>query len=179
VRDCLGGTEAGDAGEVAVTDRAVRDTLRSGLFTSRGASRVGWAHQTFAEHLAGRFLIYHGVRGKPLRDLLLAPDGHVYPQLRPVAAWLMALPHGEFDWLATQDPELLLAAPIDISRSDVRKQAVDALFHRAATGAYSHRSDIASTASPTPALPATSAPDSSMAHRNNVSWRSRSRTTAG
>lgn len=139
VHDCTGGRVAGVGQDVAVTNAAVRDTLRSGLFTSRGASLVGWAHQTFAEHLAARFLAAHLVRGKRLRDLLFASDRHVYPQLRPVAAWLIALHPGEYDWLAGDDPELLVVSPVDIARPAVREQVVRVLFTRAAAGDFTHR----------------------------------------
>lgn len=134
VHDCTGVGQ-----DVAATNAAVRDTLRSGLFTSRGASLAGWAHKTFAEHLAARFLAARRVRGKQLRDLLLAPDRHVYPQLRPVAAWLIALHRGEYDWLAGEDPELLVVSPVDVSRPAVREQVVHALFARAAAGEFTQR----------------------------------------
>jgi hypothetical protein len=140
VRDCAGGTELGTTGPVAVSEEAIRETLRTGLFTSRGAARVGWAHHTFAEHLTARLLLAHSLHEKQVRNLLVAADGEVYPQLRPVAAWLMAQsPGGEYDWLVEQDPELLLTAPVDIPRPQVRERAVTGLFRLAAAGDYRHR----------------------------------------
>ncbi len=139
VRECAGSTEPGAVGAVAVSEDAVRETLRTGLFGSRGAARVGWAHHTFAEHLTARFLIAHQLHQKQLRSLLVAADGQVYPQLRPVAAWLLALSAGEFDWLAEQDPELLLTAPVDVPRPQLRQRAVAGLFRLAAAGDYHNR----------------------------------------
>ena len=141
VRECAGGAEPGATGTVAVSEDAVQGVLRTGLFTSRGASRVGWAHQTFAEHLTARFLLAHPLHEKQVRSLLVARDGQVYPQLRPVAAWLMALGRGEHDWLAEQDPELLVTAPVDVPRPQVRERAVAGLFRLAAMGDYHDRSE--------------------------------------
>lgn len=139
VRDCAGGTEPGATGDIPVAEAAVRETLRTGLFSSRGAARIGWAHHTFAEHLTARFLIAHALHEKQLRSLLVAADGEVYPQLRAVAAWLMALSSGDVDWLAEQDPELLLTAPVDVARSALRERAVAGLFRLASAGDYRHR----------------------------------------
>lgn len=139
LRDCAGGTEPVLASTVAITEAAAHDALRTGLFTSRGAERVGWAHQTFAEHLAAAFLVRHDARANIVRDLLLAPDEHVYPQLRPVAAWLVALGGGVYDWIVEQDPELLLTAPVDVPDPAVRRAAVAGLFARAARGDYHRR----------------------------------------
>lgn len=139
VRECAGGSEPGATGDVRLSEDAVRETLRAGLFSSRGAARMGWAHQTFAEYLTARFVIAHELSEKQLHSLLVAADGEVYPQLRPVAAWLMSLSGGEFDWLAEQDPELLLTAPIDVARPALRERAVAGLFRMARAGDYRPR----------------------------------------
>ena len=45
-------------GEFAVSEGAVREVLSdTGLFSSRGPRRMGWAHRTFAEYLASRYLV--------------------------------------------------------------------------------------------------------------------------
>ena len=37
------------------------ETLDTGLFSSRGIDQMGWAHQTYAEFLAARFVVEQGM----------------------------------------------------------------------------------------------------------------------
>ena len=39
----------------------VLETLDTGLFSSRGIDQMGWAHQTYAEFLAARFVVEQGM----------------------------------------------------------------------------------------------------------------------
>lgn len=39
-----------------ITEEQILETLRTGLFSSRGAYRMGWAHQSYAEYLAAYYL---------------------------------------------------------------------------------------------------------------------------
>jgi predicted NACHT family NTPase len=47
-----GGREEGEFPAFDVTEDSVREVLDTGLFTSRGGVRMGWAHQSYAEFLA-------------------------------------------------------------------------------------------------------------------------------
>ena len=95
---------------------AVRETIgETGLFSSRGAHRMGWTHQTYAEFLAADYLHEHKMAPERMLQLILHPDGSgkVVPQLRELAAWLAGMEPTVIRALAKADPEILL-------RSDVK-----------------------------------------------------------
>jgi hypothetical protein len=54
-----GQREEGDFPAFEITEEGVRETLDTGLFTSRGGDRMGWAHQGYAEFLAAHYLRAH------------------------------------------------------------------------------------------------------------------------
>jgi predicted NACHT family NTPase len=51
-----GGREEGEFPAFEVTEDSVREVLDTGLFTSRGGVRMGWAHQSYAEFLAALYI---------------------------------------------------------------------------------------------------------------------------
>lgn len=93
--------------QLTVTIQALRETLDTGLFSSRGSERLGWAHQTYAEFLTARYCDEMPIQ--QLRSILFHPRRkRVIPQLREVAAWI-ALKNTElFREIAQNDPEVLL-----------------------------------------------------------------------
>ena len=52
VSEMCGGKESYNGQEIEVSEAAIREVLDTGLFSSRGPNRIGWAHQTYAEYLA-------------------------------------------------------------------------------------------------------------------------------
>ena len=89
--ELVGGTEdcAGLAFEV--NDGALGETLGTGLFTSRGVDRMGWAHQSYAEFLAARYIVSHKFKLPQVLSLVsrATPEGSkVVPQMREVCGWL-------------------------------------------------------------------------------------------
>jgi predicted NACHT family NTPase len=52
-----GGREEGSFPAFNPTEEGVREVLDTGLFTSRGGIRMGWAHQSYAEFLVALYLI--------------------------------------------------------------------------------------------------------------------------
>jgi hypothetical protein len=103
------------AADSTLTEDVMRDAIASALFTSRGPSRFGFAHQTFAECLASQFLSRLPLA--QIRSALCARDGqqeHVIPQLAETAAWVAGAREDFFDHLCQIEPEVLL-------RSDVSK----------------------------------------------------------
>ena len=56
IRDLLGGTETDGHDSFAVDDAGVREALSTGLFSSRGEQRLGWAHRTYEEFLAAWYV---------------------------------------------------------------------------------------------------------------------------
>ncbi|UPK28420.1 NACHT domain-containing protein [Bradyrhizobium sp. 195] len=85
------GHEEGDFPAFDVTEDHVREVLDTGLFTSRGGELMGWAHQSFAEFLAARYLIEKKVPPENVLKILLHPSGGLVPQVSVVAAWIESL----------------------------------------------------------------------------------------
>lgn len=106
----VGGKEGDGPTETRVDTDAVRETLDTGLFSSPGVNRLGWAHQTYAEFLAANYLHGHKMPPAHMLRLLLHQDasGKVVPQLRETAAWLASLDPSIFRSLARTDPSTLL-----------------------------------------------------------------------
>jgi hypothetical protein len=96
---CGGGVEPCDGQNVEVTSAAVREALQTGLFTGRGAQQLGWAHATFADYLAADWVISNELTQEQVRAVFFEADGRIYPQLRPAAAWAVAIAPGRHGWM--------------------------------------------------------------------------------
>ncbi len=103
-----GGGEMTDAAlvavssEVAVDQRRLEETLASGLFTSRGGDLLGFAHHSYGEFLAARYLHRHRFDVRRALNLLAQERGgrqRIIPQLAGVAGWLADLDVDFLDWL--------------------------------------------------------------------------------
>lgn len=123
VRELAGGTEAGGEDEFPVGEDAVKETLGTGLFSARGPERLGWAHQTYAEFLAARYLMQRGVGMEQAMSLISHPDeqGRLVPQLHETAAWLASMSAEVFREIADVYPEVLLRS--DVANTDVGDRA--------------------------------------------------------
>ncbi len=66
-RAFCGGTESGQT-QLQVDRSSLQETLDTGLFSSRGPQRMGWAHQTFAEFLAARYCRKHNMPTQQLQS---------------------------------------------------------------------------------------------------------------
>lgn len=124
LENARGGTETalgtnGLASKFEVRDLGVRETLETGLFSSRGPDRMGWAHRTYAESLAASYLAKRQLNSRQIIQLFshqLDPERKVVPQLHEVAARFASL-DGEasrqfFQHLKENEPELLLRTDI-------------------------------------------------------------------
>ncbi len=129
----VGSEPVGGSENVNVTREAIRETLATGLFSSRGDQRLGWAHATFADYLAARSLVTNQVSVDQARSLFLAPDGLTYPQTRLAAAWALAIDPATYAFLARADPEALRAG-VDLPGDAIRAAVIDGLFAVAAAG---------------------------------------------
>ena len=124
--DIYGGQERTKGMFFDVNMDAIRETLDTGLFSSRGASRLGWAHKTYAEFLASWYLVEHKLGITKVNSLIVHPDdpeGKVVPQLHEVAAWLGTMMPDLFHELVQSEPYLLLRS--DVATADLKdKQAL-------------------------------------------------------
>ena len=136
VAQFVGGRELTEYGDTfAVSEATVRETCGTGLFSSRGDGRVGWAHQTLGEFLAAKYLAR--MRTEQVFDLLTFADitgRKTIPQLREVAGWLSTLSPPLFSELLPSDPGVLLRADVALLDEEQRSALVDALLRGVVTG---------------------------------------------
>lgn len=109
----------------------LRETLaETGLFSSRGVHRMGWAHQTYAEFLAADYLHQHKMAPERMLQMVLHQDGSgkVVPQLREIAAWLAGMEPAVFRALVQTDPEILLRSDVKSISDEDRANLVAGLL---------------------------------------------------
>lgn len=131
VRTLAGGTEFVGEDGLAVGEDAVREALGTGLFSARGSERLGWAHQTYAEFLAARYLAQEGMSTEKAMSLLAHPDdeeGRLPPQLHEAAAWLAGMSPDVFRKLTDVDPEVLLRSDAASTDAEDRAALVETLL---------------------------------------------------
>jgi hypothetical protein len=131
--ELAGGQERVGMSVVEVTEKTLRDALDTGLFTSRGAKVLGWAHHTYEEYLAARYLSDSGLTPEQILPLVVHPDDpdrKLTPQLHGVAAWLAVLHPEVLAHVIEHEPELLLFSDVVIERDDDRARLIDELLRR-------------------------------------------------
>jgi hypothetical protein len=132
LRELSGYSEESSNISFTVTEEALRETLaQTGLFTARGASRLGWAHQTFAEFLAAWYVARHNLGTEQVLSLITHPTDaqkQVTPQLQETAAWFASLRADVFDELLKTNPVLLLRSDVASFSVDIRAKLVDELL---------------------------------------------------
>jgi hypothetical protein len=127
--------DEGDGRHFDVGEAELREVLDTGLFAARGEN-LGWAHQTYGEFLAARYLARSGAASAQIDSLLVGKvgDGRVVPQLRDVAGWLAAMDAEFFDRLAVCDPLVLLRGEIALAGSEQRLRLAAALLEEDTAG---------------------------------------------
>ena len=106
-----GGNEFANGETFPLDENAIRETLRTGLFSSRGPGRLGWAHQTYAEFLAADYLARHDMPLSQRLGLLVYPgdpNGKLIPQLHETAAWAASIDFDLFRAIVDTNPEVML-----------------------------------------------------------------------
>jgi hypothetical protein len=127
----VGGSELIDGNLFEINESALRETLSSGLFTSRGVHRMGWAHQTYAEFLAALYLTSREVSQSQIASLLFHPassGGKLVPQLAEVTAWLASMNHSVFSLVMEVDPEVILRGDMSSFDDEMKKALVQKLL---------------------------------------------------
>jgi hypothetical protein len=102
---------------------------------------MGWAHWTFAEFLAARFVIRHRLSEGQIADLLMHPDtpNKVVPQLHETAAWLASMDPGFLTRVMATDPQVLLASTIMSTDAATREKLTAAILDRFEKGGAAER----------------------------------------
>ena len=127
----VGGDDAVGPHRVAVRDEDVREALGTGLFSSRGSQRMGFAHQTYAEFLASRYLGVDGIDTKKVLALLQHPSdasGRIVPQLYETAGWVASRDKEVLAAIAECDPQVLLRGDTGSLSEQGRQLIADALL---------------------------------------------------
>jgi len=132
VERLAGSAEPTPDGTVDVTVTAVREAARTGLFTSRGGQRLGWAHSTFADFLAAEWVVANDLSETQARPLFLGPDGRCWPQTRLAAAWTVAIAPERFEFLTAADPAAF-QGEVELPGDTLRAAIIDGLFSVAST----------------------------------------------
>jgi hypothetical protein len=120
------------AADSTLTEDVMRDAIASALFTSRGPSRFGFSHQTFAECVASQFLSRLPLA--QIRSALCARDSqqeHVIPQLAETAAWVAGAQEDFFDHLCQIEPEVLLRSDVSKVQDPCKATLVTAVLEKA------------------------------------------------
>jgi len=128
IAEIVGEAAARASAGVGVGEHEIWQALDTGLFSSRGLPRIGWAHQTYAEFLAARFLIENDFSPGRIMALLVHPDGKVVPQLHETAAWLASMVSDVFRRIMTIDPEMLLWSDVMTANAEDRMELVESLL---------------------------------------------------
>ena len=124
----LHGREIVDDVPVTLRDEEIKEVLNTGLFSARGNGKIGWAHQTYGEYLAARYIVRHQLPWRQIQSLLFQDPlkigiFQVVPQLYEVGAWLASLEPSFFDNAVLLDPEFLLLSDANVI-TDQQKQAL-------------------------------------------------------
>jgi hypothetical protein len=128
-----GGVETAPSGAaVQVGAAEVRDAARTGLFTSRGGQRVGWAHATFADFLAAEWVVANDLSAEQARSLFLDAGGRCWPQTRLAATWVVAIAPDRFGFLVASDPAAF-QGEVELPGDALRAAVIDGLLAVAST----------------------------------------------
>ncbi|MGE0821978.1 MAG: NACHT domain-containing NTPase [Candidatus Binatia bacterium] len=132
IRDLAGGKEKAQDNEFEVSEEAVKEALKTGLFSVRGANCLGWAHQTYAEFLAAYYLVQSGMLTSQMMSLIVHPgdqEGKLVPQLHETAAWLAAMVPAIFQQIMKTNPEVLLRSDVATAEAQDRAALVEVLLN--------------------------------------------------
>lgn len=127
-----GGKEITDTeNEFEIDENVVRQTLRTGLFTSGWQKEMMWAHQSYAEFLAAHYLVKNNFSLEQMINLLVHPEDSerkIIPQLREVAAWLAGMNEEILKFIIEVEPDLILRGDLSTLNDDERSKFTDALL---------------------------------------------------
>lgn len=119
------------SGQTDINRGMIEETLGTALFASRGERRLGWAHQSYAEFLAARY-IRQTLSMAQIKNLMLHPkDGKIKPELIEVAAWLVEMSNEALDMLLSSGEVLsLFKTSVVISSAEKRSKITSALLEK-------------------------------------------------
>ena len=126
VQDLCLDKEEIDGQEFDINPDCIKEVLSiSGLFSSRGTNRMGFAHKTYAEFLAAWYLNHHEIPLVQIMSLIVSPQDaarKLVPQLHETAAWLASMNREVLQKIMTTDPDVLLYS--DVSEDGNLREAI-------------------------------------------------------
>lgn len=133
------GTERVTDDAFSVNERGIEETLNTGLFASFGPGRLGWAHRTYAEFLAGRYVVDRDLPLSQVMSLIVHPgdpDKKLIPQLHETAAWIAGFRPDVFREILARDPGVLLHSDVARATDNDRARLVSALLEACDAGEW-------------------------------------------
>lgn len=114
-----------------ISESEIEETLSTGLFSSRGLNRFGWAHQTYAEFLAALYVSQSELSSVQIMSLIEHPldsERKLIPQLHEVSAWIATMNVDVFRQIIKRDPQVLLRSDVTSADTEDKKSLVDGLL---------------------------------------------------
>lgn len=136
VEECSASLGTDGAASVTFTAEANESALQTGIFSGSGSRRLTWAHATFADFLAARWVVVSNLNETQIASLLKAGSGKLHPRVRQIAAWLVAI-SAEYAWLIDVDPEAFLLN-VEVPDESLRRRIVSGVLALARQGRLHH-----------------------------------------
>lgn len=132
IRLCIG-KEYIDQQDFPFEEKCIKKEVLSitGLFSSRGQHRIGFAHQTYAEFLAAWYLKEHQIKLSQILKLIVHPDdpdNRIIPQLYETVAWLASMLPEVFQEVMKTDPDVLLQSDVATASDNDKAALVESLL---------------------------------------------------
>ena len=132
IRDICIGKESINQQEFLVDKNCIKEVLSvTELFSSRGPHRIGFAHQTYAEFLAARYLVHHETPLEQVMKLIASSEDSEFrliPQLHETAAWLASMLPEVFREVMKTDPDVVLQSDIATASDADKASLVESLL---------------------------------------------------
>lgn len=114
ISELAGGFEQVGDEQIKITEHLVRETLSTKLFSGRGIHTMGFAHRTYAEFLAARYVTDGRMALQQQRGLIFHPEmnDRIVPQLAETAAWMAMHSSEIFEEIVEENPRVLLTSDV-------------------------------------------------------------------
>lgn len=127
IQEISGGYEFINSERFSIDEAVVKETLATGLFSSRDSRQLGWSHQTYAEFLAALY-VSENMTTDQICSLLFHFDEKLAPQLHQTASWIAGFNRDIFWQIMRSEPQVLLNGDITTDDVEGKSALVEALL---------------------------------------------------